>query len=264
MGWRVVAALVLVFAVIAGSAAWAFDPAVTGVVVVHGKWGRPGDPNTVGALAAALRTAGFLIDQPEMPWSGARVYDRSFDEAMNEIDAAVARLREAGAQKIVVAGHSLGGSAALRYDATGHPIDALVLIAPAPLPEGGRYRELLGSDVARARAMVASGHGEDSAQFNDPNSDNRSRSLRFKAATYLSYNGPDGPAAMTVNVQHLGAAPVLWLAPRFDPLTQPLGRLFWPKVPQSTPATRIEVVADHMGAPVAGRDAVVAWLKSVH
>lgn len=264
MAMRLWAALFIAIVVGGSPAAWAFDPPSTGVVVIHGKWGHPGDPNSAGGFAAALQRAGFIVDQPEMPWSGARLYDRSFDEAMNEIDAAVARLHASGAKKIVIAGHSQGGSAALRYDALGRPVDAVILIAPAPLPEGKVYRQRLESDLARAREMVASGHGQDSAQFTDLNSDNRSRSVRFKAAVYLSYNDGDGPAAMSVNAQHVGAAPILWIAPKFDPLTQPNDRLLWPKVPASTPKTRIEVIADHMGAPVAGRDAAVDWLRKLN
>lgn len=256
-------AVFLAAALLIVSPASAFDPRTTGVVVIHGKWGRPGDPNTVGPLAAALQAAGFIVDQPEMPWSGARVYDRGFDQSMDEIDAAVARLRNSGANKIVVAGHSLGGAAALHYDATGHAIDALVLIAPAPLPEGNVYRTRLAGDLAKAQEMVTSGHGDDTAQFTDLNSDNRSRSLRVKAAVFLSYNSGDGPAAMGPNVRQLGRAPVLWLAPRFDPLTPVLDRVVWPEVPTTAPATRIEVIADHMSAPGAGRDSIVAWLKSL-
>lgn len=263
MALRIAAVLFIAIAVAMSPVAWALDPPTTGVVVMHGKWGHPGDPNTTGGFAATLQRAGFLVDQPEMPWSGARLYDRTFDQAMDEIDAAVERLRAAGAKKIVVAGHSLGGSAALRYAALGRPVDAVILIAPAPLPEGSFYRQHLAGDIARAHEMVASGHGQDSAQFVDLNAGDRSRSVRFKAAVYLSYDAPDGPAAMTVNAQHLGPAPVLWIAPRFDPMTQANDKLLWPKVPVSTPKTRIEVVADHMGAPGAGRNVAVDWLRQL-
>ena len=259
---RVPVVLAAAFLLAVVSPGWAFEPATTGVVVIHGKWGRPGD-RTIGPFALALHDAGFMVEQPEMPWSGTRLYDRGFDQAMDEIDAAVARLRAAGAKKIVVAGHSQGGSAALRYDALGRSIDAVVLIAPAPLPEGGRYRALVADDVAKAQAMVASGHGEERADFDDPNSDNRSRRMRIKASIYLSYNAPNGPAAMTDNVQRVGAVPLLWVAPRFDPLTAGLGRVLWPKVPPTTPAARVEIIADHMGAPTAGRDAIIDWLRKL-
>jgi pimeloyl-ACP methyl ester carboxylesterase len=261
---RALSTFLVVAALAIAAPAWAFDPPSTGVVVMHGKWGYPGDPKMSGGFATALKNAGFIVDQPEMPWSGARLYDRSFDQAMGEIDAAVARLRAAGAKKIVVAGHSLGGAAALHYATLGRPVDAVILIAPAPLPEGQGFRKLVGSEVARAQEMVAAGHGEDSAQFTDPNSDNRSRSVRFKAVVYLSYVGPEGPAAMGPNAQHLGPAPILWLAPKFDPVSAGVDRIVWPRVPSSTPATRIEVISDHLGAAMAGREAAIDWLRKLN
>ena len=199
-----------------------------------------------------------------MPWSGVRLYDRSFDQAMDEIDAAVARLRAKGAKKIVIAGHSLGGAAVLRYAALGRPADAFVTSAPGPVAESQGYQRLVGDSVAKAQEMVATGHSAGTAQFYDPNSGERFRILQFTAEIYLSYNGPRGPSDMGANVRHLGPAPILRLAPRFDPLTQAVDRLVWPQVPTSTPATRIEVIADHLGAPAAGRDAVVDWLRQLN
>jgi pimeloyl-ACP methyl ester carboxylesterase len=263
MAVRAFAAFLVALIVAAASPARAFEPASTGVVVIHGKWGRPGGLGS-GPFAAALRSAGFIVDEPEMPWSGQRLYDRSYDAAMDEVDAAVAQLRAAGAKKIVIAGHSLGGSAALHYATQGRPIDAVVLIAPAPLPEGAFYRRQLADAVTRARQMVAAGHGDDAAEFTDLNSDNRSRVMRVKAAIYLSYNAADGPASMTGNAAHLGRVPLLWIAPRFDPLTPVIDRLIWPKIQAETSATRIEVIADHMQSPITGREAVIDWLKHLN
>ena len=260
MAVRICASFILILFVAVASPAQAFDPRSTGVVVIHGKWGSPGAPS-IAPFATALQGAGFKVDQPEMPWSGRRLYDRSYDAAMDEIDAAVARLHAAGAAKVVLAGHSLGGSAALHYAALGRPLDGLVLIAPAPLPEGPVYRQQLGEGVARSRQLVASGHGDDTAWFTDLNSGNRTRSLRIKAAIYLSYNAPDGPASMTANVAHLGRVPVLWIAPRFDPLSPVLDRIIWPKIQAAAPATRVEVIADHLDGPNAGREAVLDWLR---
>lgn len=50
-----------------------------------------------------------------MPWSGRREYDAGMDTAMAEVDAAARALRDAGAKKVVVAGHSMGANAALHY-----------------------------------------------------------------------------------------------------------------------------------------------------
>src|SRR5690242_17289106 len=77
-----------------------------GVVILHGKWGSPG--GFVANLANDLGKEGFLVAAPEMPWSGKRLYDKGIAGAMIEIDAAVKTLRDKGAKRIFVAGHSLG------------------------------------------------------------------------------------------------------------------------------------------------------------
>ena len=52
-----------------------------------------------------------------MPWSARRIYDATYDQAMDEIDASVEKLKKAGAKKIAVIGHSLGANAAIGYAA---------------------------------------------------------------------------------------------------------------------------------------------------
>ncbi|MEK9671969.1 MAG: hypothetical protein VW268_05630 [Rhodospirillaceae bacterium] len=81
-----------------------------GVILMHGKNGtnRPGSP--VGKLGGD-----FKVDVPEMLWSRDRDFDKTLSDAFKEIDAAVARLKDAGATKVVIGGHSLGAAAALAY-----------------------------------------------------------------------------------------------------------------------------------------------------
>src|SRR5690606_17482401 len=71
-----------------------------GIVLMHGKWGMPG--SHVGSLGGALRSAGAIVVGPEMPWSKSRMLDATYEQAMEEIDRAVARLKSRGARKIVI------------------------------------------------------------------------------------------------------------------------------------------------------------------
>lgn len=77
-----------------------------GIVLLHGKWG---DPGKLSKIAADLRAAGLIVDTREMPWSGRRRYDRSYEGAMSEIDAAVARLKAKGARRIIEGAGACGG-----------------------------------------------------------------------------------------------------------------------------------------------------------
>ncbi len=74
-------------------------PAFAGIVLMHGKWGSP--DKSIVSLASALEGKGFLASTPEMPWSRRRSYDKSADDALNEIDAEVAKLRDKGARRNV-------------------------------------------------------------------------------------------------------------------------------------------------------------------
>src|SRR5450432_2290546 len=63
----------------------------TGVVFLHGKgvWTGAFD----GGIPAALEAEGAVVASPEMPWSFTRMYGATYDEAMREIDDAVAGLK---------------------------------------------------------------------------------------------------------------------------------------------------------------------------
>src|SRR5579862_5933695 len=70
----------------------------TGVVFLHGKgvWAGAFD----GGIPSALEAEGALVASPEMPWSFGRMYGATYDEAMREIDDAVAGLKAKGAKRI--------------------------------------------------------------------------------------------------------------------------------------------------------------------
>ena len=84
-----------------------------GVLLFHGKGGTAHPNSPLGQLAEALNAAGFIVMTPDMPWSRSRIWEKSFDQAMAEIDKYVTQLRGKGAKKIIVGGHSLGANAAL-------------------------------------------------------------------------------------------------------------------------------------------------------
>jgi hypothetical protein len=82
-----------------------------GVVLMHGKGGSP-DKHVAG-LANALRQQGVLVANLDMPWSGRREYDADVASAVTQVKDALETLRQQGARKLVVAGHSQGGLFAL-------------------------------------------------------------------------------------------------------------------------------------------------------
>lgn len=238
----------------------ALEPAQSGVVIIHGKWSSSTE---LGALRDELEEAGFLVEAPEMPWSGRRLFDKPFFEALLDIDAAIARLEAKGRPNVVLIGHSLGSVAALAHAARGGKALPQVLIAPGHFPEGIVISSRAADSVAKARGMVAEGKGDEVASFLSLNSGDRSRTIRTAAASYLSYYDPGGPAAMSLIAPKVAMVPTLWVAPSNDPLTAAFDRLVRPKLPAGLPLVRADVVADHMSSPTDGRRVIVSWLKAL-
>lgn len=245
---------------ICADGAWALDPAATGVVLLHGKWG---DPSNVRPIGDALEAAGYTVERPTMPWAGYRSYDKSYQGAMDEVAQAVAKLRAKGMRHVVVGGHSLGGNATLHFGTLDGTLAALVVVAPAHAPDGRRTAEMIAAEVKTAREMVAAGEGNDTVSFQDFNTGGRRRGQRLTAAIFLSYFAPDGPAAMSLSAANLKVGRVAWLAPSDDPTTADFERVVVPAMAPTVRLDRIGVRSDHMGAPQAAASAIVEWLNAV-
>jgi dienelactone hydrolase len=254
-------ALVVVSGV-ATSPASALEPTDTGVVLLHGKWA---DPSQMRAMGETLEAAGFLVERPAMPWAGYRHYDKPYGGAMAEIAEALERLKAKGVHHLVVGGQSLGGNGTLGYAALDDSLDAVVLVAPAHLPDWPGAVARNSVDVARAQSMVADGKGDETASFTDFNSGNRSRPISMPAATYLSYNDPDGPAAMSRTAPKVKVAKILWLAAGDDPATHQFAQLVLPRFPGTVTITRIDLPgASHLEAPAAATPLIVELLKGIN
>lgn len=252
------AALLLVFSLAANAAE------SVGIILMHGK--NPGGPNWQGMtpLIGKLDSAGVQVLEPEMPWSKRRYIDVDFDSAMREIDGHVKALRAKGAQRIVIAGHSMGCPAAMAYAARHGGVDALVLLAPGHVPVGYFSRPQLAAvreSIEKARAMVARGEGDLANQvFTDINQGTR-LSVFTTAKTYLSYFDPTGDAEMSVTAPRIGAGvPVLWVIGRSDPLFA-AGRAYaFDKLPANPRSRYLEVDANHLTTPAVAAEQVVAWI----
>ncbi len=231
-----------------------------GVVVLHGKDARPPHRPLV-QLEQALTAAGLLFEEPEMPWSGRRGFDVDYEQAMAEIDAAVARLKARGASAIAVAGHSLGANAAIGYGARHPGLKGIVALAPGHLPDAYATKPAFVGSVAEARAMIASGHGNDSATFTDAKH-GQTFQRQMVARIYLSYFAPDGPAVIPANAARL-TAPLLWVAGSRDPLSSFGPDYAFAKAPANPHNHFATVNADHAGTPDAAAELVVAWLKGL-
>src|SRR5215471_11941817 len=254
---RTIFCALLVLAVLPGLGTPACAQTI-GIVLMHGK---TGSPNTViDQIAMVLQGAGYLVDTPEMCWSRRRIYDRPFLDCLTEIDSAIGRLRGRGAGRIVVAGMSQGGDAALAYGARHASLAGIIALAPAAAPERQVGIADIAQSVAQARALVAAGRGDETASFVDRNASGPFP-VRTTATIYLSYLDPQGPANMVDSVRKLHA-PLLWVAGSADP-SQTGANAEFNQAPANPLNRFVLVAAAHLGTPNAARDAVLAWLSQL-
>ena len=230
-----------------------------GVVVLHDKNESP-DKRIVETVRM-LRNVGFLVDDPEMPWSRKRGFDASYQQALVEIGLAVGELRSKGATRVAIAGHGLGANAALGYAATRPDVFALILLAPSHTPE--LHQEAFVADLRKAREMLTSGRGAERSAFMDMRH-GKDYDLSTTAEVYLSYSDPEGPAVMPRSAAAINpAVPLLWVVGLNDPLSR-LGQSYaYAKAP-AHPASRYEEVqADHAGVPTETARLAAVWLKEL-
>ena len=237
------------------------SPSTTGVVLLHGTlepsyWLMP--------LKKKLDAAGFRTAMPEMPWSTKREYDRTYEEAMDEVAAAATGLERRGARRIVVGGHSMGGNAALAYAALHGGIAGLIVISPGPFPEDPDIQKLIAPGMAKARQMIAAGQGGQMGVFKDlVQWHGSTEGAHTTAKNYFSYYNPDGDSVIPKNAARMkpGIA-VLWVLGMEETGDRVAGRSYaFDKLPPNRLNRYILVPKGHLDAPATGADSIVAWLK---
>jgi pimeloyl-ACP methyl ester carboxylesterase len=236
-----------------------------GVLMLHGK--NPGsnmNPN-LGAMKGNFEREGWLVAFPDMPWSRGRYLDGNLDKALVEIAGHVKGLRDQGATRIVIAGHSMGVPIGMAYAARAGDVDALVQLAPGHIPLG--YYTYPGlkpvrDSIDEARALVAAGKGDSNERFNDINQ-GRQQLVITSARNFLSYFDPASDAEMSVTAPRIPASvPVMTVIGERDPLFSRIRSYYVDKLPANPKNRYLEVSGGHLDTPRVANDAVIAWIKA--
>ncbi|TDI65721.1 MAG: alpha/beta fold hydrolase [Alphaproteobacteria bacterium] len=236
-----------------------------GVLLMHGKGATADETTPIGKLAESLKSDGFIVLAPDMPWHELRIWDKSFNESTVEIDGYVAELKSKGAKKIVVGGHSLGASAAIGYGARRKGIAGILAIAPGHVPELNGFRARVDDDWERALKLVNEGKGNETFDFKDTNQGSTSE-VSAKAKDYLSWYDPAGPAVMPSNAMMLkpGTA-LMWIIGKQDPMLEwgHDATYAFNEAPDHPKSIYIEVPGGHRVTAQKGEDAIIKWLKGL-
>jgi len=235
-----------------------------GVVYLHGKGGWPGGMN--GGIISELREEGAVVATPEMPWSFHRRYDATYDQAMTEIDAAIAAVKAEAANRIVLIGHSLGANAAIGYGARHPELAGIVALAPGHLPEVGNMRSFVSDAVARAKELIAEGKGNVRPNFPDM-AQGIPLTTSATPIVYLSWFDPDGPAVIPKNAAAIGAAassvPLLWVVGKLDPIDRRGPEYAFDALAKNPKSKYLEILAGHLTTPTLAKRQVIDWIKGL-
>ena len=233
-----------------------------GVVLMHGKTGSA-TRGPIRPLISKLQTAGILVDAPDMPWSRKRFLAKDYAGSLAEIDVAITRPKKRGAKKIVVAGHSMGGNAAIGYGARHDGLAGIIAIAPGHDPGHFGFQKRTNFDFNRARAMVEKGQGEAYGRFSDINV-GKSSKVRVKARIYLDWYDPNGPTALRANAIKLKPdTPYLCIFGSKDPLLRFERANACDPAPKNPKSKFLLVNGGHNDSPRVAAKEIIIWLKSL-
>jgi pimeloyl-ACP methyl ester carboxylesterase len=257
---RALAALAMLVVLTGSGPARSADLHGLGVVYLHGKGGWAGALD--GGILSALADEGAVVATPEMPWSFHRIYAATYDQAMAEIDAAVAGLKAKGARRIVVMGHSLGANGAIGYAARHPDLAGVVALAPGHLPEAEGLRSHTESAIAEAKELIAAGQGDVPRRFPD-----MAQGIPLSATAtpnvYLSMFDPDGPAVIPKNTAAMAPIPFLWVVGTLDPIDRRGPEYAFAAGAKNPKSKYVEVFAGHLTTPLVARKQVVEWINSL-
>ena len=249
------ASMICAFGLLFSAPAIAFAEEKIGVVLMHGKGG---DTKRLSALARALKKDGMLVEIRDMPWARKRIYDKTFQDSLVEIDGLVRRLQRKGAERIYVGGHSLGAVVALGYGASRRGLDGLILLAPGHLPGQRGFDRTVGPSVQKAKDLIAAGQGTQKARFGDTNQGAQS-TVRVTPEIYLSWFSPTGPAATKNTAGRLPPGLEVFCVNGTQERRQtcPIVKRY---MPSQINATLTSVNADHLDVPSASIPHVRQWM----
>lgn len=234
-----------------------------GVIFMHGKQSTPQKMQGLGVITSSLDSAGAKVAMPSMPWSRGswESIKVTMEQVFAQLDAEVAALRGQGAGRIVVGGQSLGADVALAYAVARGNLAGLVMAGPGHQP-GYFYssKPSIRAAVDRARALVESGHGNDSFSGPDENQ-GRTFTLSTTAAVYWSWMNPQGLAAMDVQAPRLPAStPLLLVIGRKDHFFPRAEGMVYKPAARNPYSRYVVVEADHVQTPVAAAKQISDWI----
>ncbi len=252
----IVAALFMIFVI--GPTPGAFADGNVGIVLMHGKDSTARPKSAIGKLASFLNND-FKVETPDMPWSRSNGLNKTLEDSFKDIDAAVAKLKSAGATKIVVGGHSMGAAAALAYATQRTGLAGVLMIAPGHRPEKKAGKNA--AALEKAKALISAGNPNDHVDIIDSNQ-GRPIFRSLGADIAVSWFDPEGLVVMQNSAAKLAeGTPVLFIIGEQDRLSSTGKSLIFSKLPTHPNSSYTVVPGGHKATPMKGKSEITAWLR---
>jgi len=230
-----------------------------GVILMHGKDGTTKSKSPLGKLKPKL--GGIMVKMPTMTWSKSGEFTKNLNQVFGQIDGYVKSLRESGATKVVIGGHSIGANMALAYAANRGGVDGVLMIAPGHRPDTlGDANE---AELQKAKGLIAKGSPGDKVKIVDRNQ-GKKINRKVRADVAIDYFAPDGLSVMQVNATKISAGiPVYWIIGDKDRLHPGGENLIFDKLPEHPKSAYVVISANHKSAPIKGAKKIKDWLKGL-
>lgn len=230
-------------------------------VIMHGKSGKPNVWHHLD-LYPKLTNKGYEIIAPKMPWS--RDWSGTPNDGILLIDEVVNQIVKRG-KKVVLVGHSLGGTNAFIYAAKNPKKGVLGIVTVAPghmLHRSNKLQRLTANSVEKAQRMVSSGKGNEKSYFTELNT-GKTKDIYTTATTYLSYYDtgefPDIEQLLP-NIK----LPVLWVAGSRDRLTNIYNmEALFENLPENPKSKYLEIDGGHRNVLANSAKDIMQWVKSL-
>ena len=233
-----------------------------GYLVLHGKKSGPSYPAcTLHPVVDQLKTHS-LVDFESHAWAYERLYDEPFESCLVSIKQARQRLIDAGATRIHLLTHSLGGNASIYYATHYQDFDSMILIAPAHNTHVPFVQKQTAWSVKKAKASLEQGN-DDYDHFVDFETGDITVS-RVRPSIYISYFDPTGPCNMPRNSSAITTPMnVLCISGQRDPTQMSAKELIYDRLPKTDQSRFMSVDEDHYTSSRNSHDWVVDWVNQL-
>ena len=236
---------------------YAVKPHETAIILIHGKWGSPPAP-----LDSNFSVQRFHVVSPLMPWAGVSGYDKTYEQALEEINQLVIKLRVQGLKKIIIGGQSFGANGALAYAAVYGDVDGMMLFAPGHNPDIDKNWQP--GLISEAKKNIKEGRPEQSITFTDFNDGGRQRTIEARSDIFYSYFADDSLANMSKSARKIKASiPTTVYMGNGDYVTRMGSRYFFDGLPSNAKSRYQVSSASHREVPMASFDNALNWLKGI-